>query len=517
MADDALHFESELYVGDEKLLEDNKLRQAFKALMKRVEKARAVEIELLQGDILNYVEYLNHIKNLPLDFRMHTLKSLHEVRFLNDDIISAMFVSYRLSAELIVREVGLVKRSLATIVILAIDALNLSILKLKRVLTVHHAPEAEDIRCVFYVTRLAMRALPKLEPKAGEYSKKLLLTLTWHELIRRLDFFSKERKTQFVLIQELERYIDNIQPALYFKGSVLPKLGHKHFFLQVFPDQSDHLSEVVTEFKEAVAQREMLLFSLHDFLDAVTDKKRQAKLSLHRQKETAFRKREQLQDVILGADMILKSLLVRLRHGMRREVQNTQVILQLDAALAMAQSRKSYHQDHHMNSVKEEELPNTWDVLNYSVRGARLCSREASVLPAELTLGALVGMRWVGDVSGQVLGFVRWYKFQDNRYYVGIEFLGLACQLRRAVTMQKKWIVLQEASKQGDVWFPDYWVEEGMAFIMPIDGQQSIHCYVDKVLQRGVNYSRCKVVMAASGIDMDVEDADPLDIEDIYI
>ncbi|MDQ6962244.1 MAG: hypothetical protein Q9M28_06890 [Mariprofundaceae bacterium] len=520
MVDDyILHFKSELSLGNDKLL-DNKLRHAFKDLMNRFDKLRPTEedeLTRLQGEMLDYLKYLNHIKQLPLQFRDHTLRTLQGHVFLTGDMISCMLLSYRLAVELIIHETGGNSKYLTNIIVLAMDALNLSVFKLKRVLTVHHAPDTEDIRCVFHLTRIAMRASPVLQSaERSVYAKKILLTLTWHELIRRVDFFSKERESQLVLVQELERYIEYMQPVLYLKSKPLPACAGQNLFLQVFPDQPDHLSEVVTSL-DAIAPRDMILFPLLDFLHAVTDKKKKAKSALKEQKATDFRQRERLQEVISGADMILKSLLVYLRHGVRREIQNTLVALEFDATTAMNKSRQNCHRDHRVDSLTEEEIPNTWDVLNYSVRGARLCSREDTLLPNDLKLGALVGLRWVGDVSGQVVGFIRWYKFQDNRYYMGIEFLGLACQLRQAVTLQKNWLVLQEISKQGDVWFPDYWVEEGMSFIMSLDEQKSTHCYVDKILQRGVNYSRCKVVTAASGIDVDVDDADSFDIEEIYI
>lgn len=518
-SDYMLHFDTDLYIGNEKLL-DNKLRYTFTALLNRIEDSSPTDHEafdILQNELLSYLKNLNNIKDLPLQFRIHTLKSLHHSHVLHDELISCMLMSYRVAVELIMRETGRSPRYFSDILGLSVDALNLSVVKLKRTLTKHHAPATEDIRCVFHIARLAMRVLPDIQKVNVDSAGKFLLTFTWHELIRRLDFFSKERKSQVVLIQELERYIEHIHPVLYLKGKKFSTHRERMIFLQVFPDQPDHLSEIVTGIL-GVAKRDTILFSLNDFLDAVSQEKRKAQAALKKKDhDFASQERESLLDVTMGAEMILKSLLLRLRHGMRRKVEDTQVILQLDAARAMAQSRSSYHDDHRIESIREEEKTNSWDVLNYSVRGARLCSHVDTVLPNDLKLGALVGMRWIGEVAGQVLGFIRWYKFQNNHYYIGIEFLGLACQLRKAVTMQRTWIVLQEVKAPDKVWFPDYWVEEGVAFIMPIDAQQSVHCYVDKIIQRGPNYSCCKVVRATESTEVDDEETGSFDIEEIYL
>jgi len=503
------HYQSLEELGHKHLLTD-KFRVKFTKLIHDLEerpdfKKDCFESSSVQYALKEYLVVLNSRRFMPLKFRLHVLSSLNPyISYFDSDMIYESLRSYHIGVELIRKETGSHPEHYPALVDMINIALELAVKQLKFTLGEHQDTDHRAVRRVFDLAKIGVPLLNHLFLDKKERTYRMLRTLTWYSLLRRLDFFGKNKETQSLLVTALEKYLDHIQPILFLKGEEIvepddSKIRRINVYLEVDLSSSDKLPSVVTEVS-VQAKYDCILFPMSRFLDEIALDVKEAKDKLKELKQQHVNNTAYLEDLnnqVHGGELIMKTLLIRLRHGNRKVVSDTHVVLETNAAKSFFNSRKSNHVNHDI--LQDEDKVCSWSVIEYSAGGVSIESTEHTAYVAELEIDSIVGMRWVGKEVGQVLGFVRWYKEEQNGHQrMGIEFLTVPCYLRKAVTVGRRWVILEEMSQNASrpmrMWFPDKNMVSGMPFIIA-NNQAHLHCYVDKVLKKGPNYSLNSVIV----------------------
>ncbi|MDQ6962245.1 MAG: hypothetical protein Q9M28_06895 [Mariprofundaceae bacterium] len=508
-------------LGDPKFLTD-KFRVHFTKLLHSLEEKPEFEKDCFtssstQYALKEYMTILNTQRMMPLHFRLHTLGSLESyISYFDSDMIYESLRSYHIAVELIRSETGGHPEHFPALVDMINVALDLAVKQLQFTLGEHQDTDHRAVRRVFDLAKIGVPLLSSLFSQKKSRTTKMLRTLTWYSLLRRLDFFGKNKETQSLLVKALEKYLDHIRPMLFMAGEsiVAPKdsqIRRVNIYLEVDLSSPDKLPTIVTDIGSK-ATYDCILFPMSRFLDEIALDVKSAKLdikTLKKQKSDSPQIRD-LHYLVHSGELIMKTLLIRLRHGNRKAVSNTYVILETAASKAFLNSRKSNHVA--QSELQEEDHVSSWSVIEYSAGGVSIESTDHTAYVSSVEIDSMIGLRWVGEKTGQVLGFVRWYKEEKNGHQrMGIEFLTVPCYLRRAVTVGRRWIVLEEMKQNKDrpmrMWFPESEVEVGMPFVIE-SNQDHQHCYVDKILRRGPNYSLALVVVNTGEEDVTEEELD---------
>ncbi|MDQ6961937.1 MAG: hypothetical protein Q9M28_05340 [Mariprofundaceae bacterium] len=434
----------------------------------------------LQEEMKSYVKKMNEIKALPLSFRLRVMDQFqqHYASFFDSEYVDLALKSYEIASKLILSRLHEPDFRMALLEV-SISTLMLSTRHLLYRLKHHQAVGAEHLSIAYDLVGQVFQILTYLEDEDKARVNEFKTCLCWYEFLLRMDFFSKDDTEQDQVIKVLDQYIEDVKVTFYEAGDVLPQqLDHDvhRLYLQVFPAYPELLPQLAMKFEKQETQVDVIVLELTSFFDCI------CMAATHKETNVEIQR---------GCELIRRTLLSRMRKDTRRASSDSDVIL--DVNIGKAFMNKLFSEVKHVHTG---ELPDTWSVLDYSRSGASLKSTTHTKRLEKLTIGHLVGLRWIGGLKdmGYQLGFVRWYKHSESEDMIGIEFFKLAYYMKTALRAnKKKTIVLQERNDSHVVWLPHANVVVGEKFLLRRrDGTQKVS--VKEVLSSGDNYSRVHMI-----------------------
>lgn len=436
----------------------------------------------LQDEMKDYLKKMNEVEKLPLHFRIRVMDLFqqHYASYFDSDYVDLALESYHIATQLIVPHLQELNQQFHMALLeVSIASLTLSIRDLRQRFKKHRAVCKKNLTIIYALTDQIFQVITHLEAENKERIEVFKTCLCWHEFFLRMDFFSKDEDEQDQVIAVLARYIDQVHVSFYESGEMLPQQldsdVHK-LYLQVFPAYPELLPQLAMKFEKQETQIDVIILDLTKFFDCICI------ATMDKGSETTIQR---------GCELIRRTLLSRMRKDVRRGSSDSDVIL--DVSISKAFIHKLFSEVKHVHT---EELPDTWSVIDYSRSGVSLKSTTHTKRLEKLTIGHLVGLRWIGGLKdmGYQLGFVRWYKHTDTEDMIGIEFFKRAYYMKPALRKNnKRTIMLQEKKDSHVVWLPHANVVVGDKLsLQQRDGMKKVQ--IKEVLSAGDNYSRVHIM-----------------------
>ena len=474
-----------LDAGDPRKL-SNKIEVLFKMTERHLSEVDGCfvdnkQCQALREEMKDYLRKINEVESLPLHFRIRVMDIFqqHYASFFDSEYVTLALKSYQIASRLMVQKLFETGNEFhLALMEITIASLTMSIRDLRTKFKKYQTIDRQNPRIVYELVDHVFQSLTLLANVNSERVQVFKTCLCWYEFLLRMDFFSKDGKEQDQVIAVLNKYIHRVDVSFFESGDVLPQQLdsdiHK-LYLQVFPSYPDLLPQLVMKFESHETQVDTIVLDLTNFFDRICMMVNKHGVSQHERR---------------GCEMIRKTLLSRMRKEVRRESPDTDVIL--DNSITKAFVNKLFSEIKHVHT---EELPDTWAVTDYSRSGVSLKSTAHTKRLNKVTIGHLVGLRWIGSLKGMgyQLGFVRWYKHTGQEEMIGIEFFKIGYYMKPGWADETRTIVLQEKKDPHVIWLPHVHASIGDTLLLQSrEGDQTV--YIKDKLLVGDNYTRVRIV-----------------------
>ncbi len=476
----------------------------------------SAECEKLRKGMQAYLSRLNSNTLIPLHFRLQVLKRFEQQLDLFDaEMTAAILNAHKIGIDMVQKEALKEPQYYRILVDMVSHAIELAGRLALSILKDYNAPAVITIRQVFDLMRLGMVVIAELGDEAEKEKKRLFLAIARYEMMRNLDFFSKMKSEQEMLMDELEHHIGILKPYYLPRGAV-KAVGLKGYSLLVSNLSRPNDTAQVMPFPPQTAITDYIIIPLDDFIDklvlSVDRAERVLKNPLLQSKDMQIEKA--LHTTVVGGNAILDALRTKSRDTERQEYGNAKLslgkslsesILEVQEEMREAQEDKfeanQVLQLHHLQT--KANASSAWTVMNVSKGGIAIERMGGEEL--NCGVGSMVGLHWNPHRGEPQFGFIRWIRNPKP----GEKQMGIKLHLQhylpvRAVMMAmgdtqktRSWPVLATFEDDGEhiMVFPDTNVFKGMVFTIGDEGYGG-YFKVRSIQSSGPNYVECLVGIA---------------------
>jgi len=473
----------------------------------------------LRKNMQAYLSRLNSNTLIPLHFRLKVLNRFEEQLDLFDaEMTAAILNAHKIGIDMVQKEAQEEPSYYPVLVNMVSHAIELAGRLMRDILGSYQVPAVITIRQVFDLMRLGLVILPELAAESEDERKRFYTSIVRYEVLRNLDFFSKTKEQQLMMMDELEHHVDKLKPHYLAKGATR-SLEMKGFSLLVTNLSRPHDTGQVMPFPPQTVATDYLIVPMDDFIDklvlSIDRAEKVLKNPVLQSKDIQIEK--SLATTVVGGNAMLDALRTKSRDSERQEYGNAKLSVGWTLLKSMADSEEKDEVSGELISG-EEDLSllagkGAWTVMNISKQGQAIERLSDDDLP--LGVGSLVGLHWLPHRGEPQFGFIRWIKFPK----LGEQQLGLEFYLQEYVSVpavmlsvgdtkkNRTWSVLATFEQDGEhtLIFPDITIFKGMV-ISIVDDKRGGYFKVATVQKVGPNYSICTVRVAAELDTSNIED-----------
>ena len=470
----------------------------------------------LRKSMQAYLSRLNSNPLIPLHFRLKVLHRFEERLDLFDaEMTAAVLNAHKIGVDMVQKEALKDPEYYRILVGMVAHAINLAGSLMKDTLGSSHAPAVITVRQVFDLMRLGMVVMPELDEGATEERSRLYLAIARYELLRGLDFFSKTKTEQSMMMDELQHHVEHLTPY-YLPKDGLKSSEMKGYSLLVTNMSRPNDTGQVVAFSPKPTTSDYMIIPMDDFIDrlvmAIDRAEKVIKNPVLQSNDLQIE--QSLQTTVLGGNAILDALRTKSRDTERQEYGNAKLVVGWSLQQSILNLQKKLEPDDgvlHKQMQDEDNdgvvSPKAWTVVNISRQG--LAVERLSAKPPGRGVNALVGLHWKPHRGEPCFAFIRWIRYPK----VGEQQMGLEFYLRDFVPVHatmlsigdtkehRKWSLLASFEKDGEhvIVFPDNTVFKGMVFSV-VEARYGGYYKVVQVQEAGSNYAIC-VAQVASELD----------------
>lgn len=461
---------------------------------------------MLQKSMKSYLAKLNSNPLIPLSFRLKVLSRFEEeLELFDSEMTAAVLNAHKIGVDLVQKAARTQPSYLRILVDMVTNALNLAVKMLRISLENYRAPAVIAVRQAFDLMRLGLAVIPALPADATSERDKLFKAVCNHEFLRMLDFFGKSHAEQKMTWQELQHHIGILKPVYYRKGEPPENTSGNDTYFVTNTARPNDPAHVETKLPQRFLT-DAIVIPMDEFIDRMVTAINRVETVLKNPnlQQNDLHTEEALHTTIIGGNAILNTLRSKERKFKRDDYAGTRVILEWNAAKALAEAHSAIVLNNYEYAPSERIGAQAWSVINISQTGVGL--ERISDVPYEQSVGALIGLNWVPHKNEPMLGMIRWIKEpKPGEQRMGIEFFHHHFKLYKGVmigggtedmAMTRSWPVLVKPGKPTHTAvFPDCRIFRNMTFLLTYDNK-SAHFQVVEIINSGPNYTLCKILPA---------------------
>jgi len=469
------------------------------------------------GDVLRkqmqaYLSRINSNVLIPLHFRLKVLNRFEEQLDLFDaEMTAAVLNAHKIGIDMVQKEALKEPSYYRILVDMVSQAIELAGTLMRDILGSYQAPPIITVRQVFDLMRLGLAVVKEIPGDAEKETKRLYMAIVRYELLRNLDFFSKTKPEQNMMMDELQHHIGILTPYLVKKGELRRPEVKGYSLLVTNLSRPNDTAQVIPFLPEA-SVTDVLVVPMDDFLDrlvtAIDRAEKVMKSAVLQSKELQVE--HSLKTTVVGGNAILDALRTKSRDAVRQEYGNAKLVVgwSLTQSISDIQddddSKSAIFEQQAVDTPKRVPTLGNWTVMNVSREG--LAIERLSNLEPERGVGSMVGLHWKPHRGEPLFGFIRWIRYPKlGEQQIGLEFYLRNYVPVRAVMLsigdskvKRAWSVLATFEKDGEhtIVFPDTTVFKGMVFSVSDDSYGGFFKVI-LVESVGPNYSICNVRIAS--------------------
>ena len=467
--------------------------------------------DVLRKQMQGYLSRINANELIPLHFRLKVLKRFEEQLDLFDaEMTAAVLNAHKIGIDMVQKEALKEPAFYRILVDMVSHAIELAGSLMRDILASHQAPAIITVRQVFDLMRLGLTVVPQLPEDAGQEKHRLHMAIVRYELLRNLDFFSKMKPEQDMMMDELQHHVGILTPFLLKKGELKSSEMKGYSLMVTNLNRPNDTSQVVPFLSETTVS-DILVVPMDDFIDRlVTSIDRAEKVMKSAVLQSKDLQVEQsLKTTVVGGNAILDALRTKSRNTDRQEYGNAKLVVGWSLSQSIADIQKECAPKDMSIEKKDVVMPKVttvgnWTVMNVSKSG--LAVERMSGLAPERGVGSMVGLHWKPHRGEPMFGIIRWIRYpKPGEQQLGLEFYLQNYKPVRAVMLsigdtkvQRAWSVLATFESDGEhtIVFPDTTVFKGMVFSIS-DDKYGGYFKIILVESSGPNYAICNVRKAS--------------------
>jgi len=472
--------------------------------------------EKLRRGMQSYLSRLNANAMIPLHFRLKVLKRFEEQLDLFDaEMTAAILNAHKIGIDMVQKESQTEPAYYRILVDMVSHAIELAGRLMRDTLSAYEPPAVITIRQVFDLMRLGMIVLPALPEDAVQEKKRLHLSIVRYELLRNLDFYSRTKAQQAMVMDELQHHIKKLVPYYLAKDQDRSHDLKGHCLLASNLNRPHDTAQVMP-FLPATTVADFIVVPMDDFIDRLVASIDRSEKVLKNPvlQSSDLQIEESLHTTIVGGNAILDALRMKSRGTDRQEYGNAKVVMGWELKRSILDVQKSLQKSDSLVQEDDEEkyVPGAWSVMNISRTG--LATERLSTEKPEQGVGSMIGLHWKPHRGEPALAFVRWIRYPKlGEQKMGLEFYHRPYVIVQAVMLtvgdtkkHRHWPVLATFEDDGihTILFPDKLIFKGMVFSIA-DDEMGGFFKVMNVRSTGPNYSVCRVRRAS---ELDTENID---------
>ncbi|MDX8382571.1 MAG: hypothetical protein R8M45_00735 [Ghiorsea sp.] len=465
--------------------------------------------EKLRKGMQSYLSRLNANPMIPLHFRLKVLKRFEDQLDLFDaEMTAAILNAHKIGIDMVQKEAQEEPAYYRILVDMVSHAVELAGRLMRDTLSAYEPPAVITIRQVFDLMRLGMIVLPSLPEDAVAEKKRLYLAIVRYELLRNLDFYSRTKPQQGMVMDELKHHIKSLIPHYLPKTDVKSTVVKGHCLLASNLNRPHDTAQVMP-FLPSTSAADFIVIPMDDFIDRLVSSIDRAERVLKNPvlQSSDLQIEESLHTTIVGGNAILDALRMKSRVADRQEYGNAKVVAGWSLTQSILDIQKSMEKTDSLDQASEEDekhVPGAWSVMNISRTG--LAAERMSMEKPEMGVGAMIGMHWKPHRGEPALAFIRWIRYPKlGEQKVGLEFYQRPHVIVRAAMLSvgdtkkhRSWPVLATFEDDGihTILFPDKLIFKGMVFSI-VDDAMGGFFKIMNVRSTGPNYSICRARRAS--------------------
>ncbi|MDX8396357.1 MAG: hypothetical protein R8K22_08095 [Mariprofundaceae bacterium] len=472
---------------------------------------------ILQKSMKSYLAKLNSNPMIPLHFRTKVLNRFErELELFDSEMTAAVLNAHKIGVDLVQKAARSEPAYYKVLVEMVASALELAIKMLRIGLENYQSPAVITIRQAFDLMRLGLSVLPALKDEDISEASRLKEAVSNHELLRMLDFYGRSPEEQLTVWEELQHHIGTLAPVFLRKNEASPSLPGETFIITntVRPNDAGKIESKPPE----IPATDLIIIPVDPFIDRLVTAVNRVEtvLASSQLQQHDLHTEEALHTTILGGNAILDTMRSKNRNADREAYAGVKVIVEEDAGKAFTEAHTALALSSYEYAPSERVNPESWSVTDVSQQGVGLERLIHS--KCRFGVGAIIGLNWIPHKGEDMMGTVRWIKEpKPGEQKIGVEFFKYDYKLYKGAVLGgdsgdmskgRSWPVLIKPGKPTHTAvFPDSRILKGLAFLLSKDSK-SAHFKVQEVIERGRNYTICKVLPSKDTLNAGNMDTD---------
>ncbi|MDQ7011274.1 MAG: hypothetical protein Q9M29_05580 [Mariprofundaceae bacterium] len=444
-----------------------------------------------------WINSLNVAPLVPLSFRLNTLKQIEGyLDLLTKDMGGLILRAYKTGIVHVKKKARHDPELYSEIVHVAATALELAVRQLADYARRHYMPSPIDIRQSLDIAKLGLVVARSAPKECKEEAGRLKCIVAEHELLRRLDLFSRTDEEQEVIIERLPRYAMFVDSIYVRPGKAISKKKPGMYLITHL--NKPHLKPARTTNLPSVADGELIIMYVQGMAKtALDDIEKVQKAELMATRDGALRLEKDLEETKIISKAIIRGLMARKRE--ERKAVSKKVSIGIKVGIDFPDA---------IEKDGEEKAGKGWVLHDVSEHGAMLqCAvKEGRSIPVR----SMLTFHWPKGDDHPQYGIVRWVRATQQGYQrLGVEFIRGKVKpaqlqfinLRSAMMQDRKWPALLRKTKHG--W--QVWMETREQHHSPLtvsietaDSPDNNICRIYPIRIYGYNYSVFRITEVLS-------------------
>ncbi len=404
--------------------------------------------EAASRNIRKWIQGLNSAPLVPLSFRLKSLKRIEGfLDILADDMGALIMRAYK-AGVLHVKEKAKDDPELYSDIVRVIaTAFDLAIRQLQSNIRRHFPFDVAEIRQCLSMAELGLTVARSAPKECAEEAVRLKCYVAEHELLRRMDLYSRTDSELNIIFERISRYALFADCTYVRKGRKMPHKREGFFLIgmsakpHLKPKRLAKLPETAPEDCIVLAVQAVARQAMEE-LDAVR------KVEVETVTNGALHLEQDLSDTKVVCKAIIRSLRI-IKRPERQAVKGERVHADVHVGISVPEELMEAGQKDHFSKKG-------WVLYNKSPRGVLLqCPVKDGM---HVPVRSLLSLRWSKKDHQPAYGLVRWVQATAHGYQrMGVEFLPADIKpvvlkfvnLRSAMVQNRGWPALMEKTRYG--------------------------------------------------------------------
>ncbi|MFQ5581275.1 MAG: hypothetical protein ACE5F3_01435 [Mariprofundaceae bacterium] len=444
-----------------------------------------------------WINSLNVAPLVPLSFRLKTLKQIEGfLNVLAQDMGGLILRAYKTGIIHVKKKAKNDPELYSEIVHVTATALELAVRQLADHARHHFSPSPIDIRQSLDIAKLGL-VVARSAPKAcKEEAGRLKCIVAEHELLRRIDLYSRTDAEKKIIIERLPQYAMFVDSKYVRNGKAISQKKPGMYLITHLG--KPHLKPVRTARLPATANDEMIVMYVQGMAKtALEDIEKVRQVELMATKHGALHLEKDLEETKVISKAIIRGLMAKKRE--ERKAVSKKVSIGIKVGIDVPDE---------IEKAEDTKAKKGWVLHDLSEHGAMLqCAvREGRSIPVR----SMLTFHWPKGSKRPQYAIVRWVRATLQGYQrLGVEFVQgnvkparlQFINLRSALAQNRKWPALLKKTKHG--W--QVWMETKEQHHSPLtvsietsDSPDNDICRIYPVRIYGYNYSVFRITEVLS-------------------